>query len=89
MQTGSQLSSDPTFHWVLYFPHVNQSPMYIYRGSSPVVTNSVLSPRWNGGGLQIVNEIEHSFAGLALCQLRNALGIFSLQVTICCINIYN
>ncbi|XP_046647983.1 GPI transamidase component PIG-S-like [Daphnia pulicaria] len=76
---GSQLSSDPTFHWVLYVPHMNQSPMYIFKGSLPVVTNSVLSPRWNGGGLQIVNELDHSFAGLALCQLRNALGIFSLQ----------
>ncbi|KAI9550637.1 hypothetical protein GHT06_007636 [Daphnia sinensis] len=76
---GNQLSSDPTFHWVLYVPHEEQSPMYIFKGSSPVTTNSVLSPRWNGGGLQIVNGIEHSFAGLALCQLRNALGIFSLQ----------
>ncbi|XP_057368757.1 GPI transamidase component PIG-S-like isoform X1 [Daphnia carinata] len=76
---GNQLSSDPTFHWVLYVPHEEQSPMYIFKGSSPVTTNSVLSPRWNGGGLQIVNGIENSFAGLALCQLRNALGIFSLQ----------
>ncbi|XP_045022860.1 GPI transamidase component PIG-S-like isoform X3 [Daphnia magna] len=76
---GNQLSSDPTFHWVLYVPHEEQSPMYIFKSSSPITTNSVLSPRWNGGGLQIVNGIEHSFAGLALCQLRNALGVFSLQ----------
>lgn len=54
--------------------------MYIYKDSQPVLSNSVLSPRWNGGGLQIVNGLEMDFAGLALCQLRNALGIFSLQV---------
>jgi len=62
--------------------------MYILKGSLPIVTNAVLSPRWNGGGLQIVNELDHSFAGLALCQLRNALGIFSPQVNFCYYNIH-
>lgn len=80
VNSGSQLSSDPTFHWVLYIPHEKQSPMYMYKNSKPILSNSLLSPRWNGGGLQIVNGIEAYFAGLALRQLRDALGIVSLQV---------
>lgn len=72
---GSQLSSDPTFHWVVYVPPGKQSPMFIYKNSLPVLSNTVLSPRWNGGGLQIVNQLDLSFVGLVLRQLRDAVGV--------------
>ena len=68
---------EPTFHWVMYVPHVNQSPMKIRLRSDSAATNSVLSPRWNGGGLQIVSdELDEAMcAGLILAQLRKALGL--------------
>lgn len=51
--------------------------MEIHVGSQPVPSNSVLSPRWNGGGLQILNDPldAHRCAELVVAQLRNALGL--------------
>ena len=74
---GSQLSVEPTFHWVIYVPHTKQVPMQIHIGSQAVPTNSVLSPRWNGGGLQILDGDTfdaQAISGLLVSQLRNALG---------------
>ena len=80
---GSQLSAEPTFHWVLYEPNVEQSPMEIKkRNSEQFPMNAVLSPRWNGGGLQIVNEQvnEANCAGLIISQLRRSFGLLNFAV---------
>ena len=90
--TGSQLSVEPTFHWVIYVPHATQLPMQIYVDSKPVPTNSVLSPRWNGGGLYVLNgplDVK-SCSELIIAQLRKALGfqnkvfIFHFESVIFC-----
>lgn len=75
--SGSQLSAEPTFHWVFYVPDAEKSPMKIYSKSLRDNTDAVLSPRWNGGGLQIVNQDSNasSCAGLVLSQLRKTFGI--------------
>ena len=80
---GSQLSVEPTFHWVLYDPHPAQYPMQIYKNGEPVATNSVLSPRWNGGGLQIANNNidAPSCAGLVMSQLRLSFGLLQSNVS--------
>lgn len=79
---GSQLSQDPTFHWVLYVPNSEQSPLHIVKNNKLVMNNVILSPRWNGGGFQIINEDyrvqEQKIAATLLGQLRNALGLKSL-----------
>ena len=79
---GSQLSQDPTFHWVLYVPNSEQSPLHIVKSNKLVMNNVILSPRWNGGGFQIINEDyrvqEQKIAATLLGQLRNALGLKSL-----------
>ena len=82
---GSQLSEDPTFHWVLYVPNSEQSPLHIVKNDKLVLNNVILSPRWNGGGFQIINDDykeykvqEQNIAATLLGQLRNALGLKSL-----------
>lgn len=80
---GSQLSAEPTFHWVLYEPNIEQSPMEITKhNSDPFPANTVLSPRWNGGGLQIIREQDSiSYcAGLIISQLRQSLGFYQHKV---------
>ena len=55
-----------------------------FRSTVPLVTNNaVRTPRWNGGGLQIINESEQEerSAGLLIAQLRSALGISNYKVT--------
>jgi len=79
---GTHLSEKPTLHWVYYLPNAEQSPMHMYSNSGRLVTNNaVRSPRWNGGGLQIINDDdrEELAAALLIGQLRDALGISSYQ----------
>ena len=79
---GSELTDHPTFHWVLYVPNSEQSPLHIVKNNVPVLNNVILSPRWNGGGFQIINDDyrvqEQNIAATLLGQLRNALGFKSL-----------
>ena len=82
---GTHLSEKPTLHWVYYLPNAEQSPMHMYSNSGRLVTNNaVRSPRWNGGGLQIINDDdrEELAAALLIGQLRDALGISSYQVSV-------
>jgi len=74
---GTHLSEKPTLHWVFYLPSIQQSPIDIQFRSASVTNNAVRSPRWNGGGLQIINQNdkEETSAGMLIGQLRSALGI--------------
>jgi len=80
---GTHLSEKPSLHWVFYLPNIDQSPMEIQFRSTSVTNNAVRTPRWNGGGLQIINESdqEERSAGLLIAQLRSALGISNYKVT--------
>ena len=65
-------------------PSIEQSPMEIQFHSASVSNNAVRSPRWNGGGLQIINDNdqEELSAGVLIGQLRDALGISNHKVII-------
>lgn len=80
---GTHLSEKPTLHWVFYLPSIQQSPIDIQFRSASVTNNAVRSPRWNGGGLQIINQNdkEETSAGMLIGQLRSALGIPNYEVT--------
>lgn len=51
--------------------------MKIHRDGKPIPSNTVISPRWNGGGLQIINNEFNiqSIVGMLTQQVKGALGI--------------
>lgn len=60
-----------------YVPYYTQVPLQIHRSGEPVASNTVISPRWNGGGLQIINNDFNTPKIVAILtqQLKEALGL--------------